>query len=249
MSLFINDTPLKEILANPIQVAILPWGATEPHNFHLPYGTDNLASSSIALDSARKAQQEGVRCIILPTIPLGSQNPGQTEMPFCIHTRYETQKAILTDIVDSLHHQNYHKLVIINGHGGNSFKNMIRDLAIDHPDFTIIIVNWYDIVSQSAYFEQKDDHAGEMETSVIMHYHPQLVLPLTEAGNGEATPFAIEAINNKTGWTPRNWQKTTKDTGVGNPKAATAEKGKRYAEAVSDQIAGLLIEFATKNLY
>lgn len=249
MSLIISETSLKEVLANPAHVAILPWGATEPHNLHLPYGTDVFASSSIALDAACKAKQQGVRCMILPAIPLGSQNPGQTAMPFCIHARYETQKAILTDIVDSLYRQHCYKLVIINGHGGNNFKNMMRDLALDYPDFTIIITNWYDIISQAGYFEYKDDHAGEMETSVMMHYHPHLVLPLSEAGDGNATPFAIEALNNKTGWTPRNWQKTTKDTGVGNPKASTADKGKRYAEAVSDRIAALLIEFATKELY
>lgn len=187
--------------------------------------------------------------MVLPVIPLGSQNPGQTDMPLCLHGRYETQKAILTDIVASLKKQGLIKLVIVNGHGGNSFKNMIRDLAVDYPDMTIVVVNWYEIIPQAGYFDCKDDHAGEMETSVMLHYHPELVLPLSEAGDGIAVPFAIEGLNDRTGWTPRNWAKTTKDTGVGNPKASTANKGQRYAEAVTDKISALLTELATKELY
>jgi creatinine amidohydrolase len=233
----LGATSLKEIRQSPVDLVILPWGATEPHNLHLPYGTDCLASTAVASDAAKKALSQGIRCMVLPAIPLGSQNPGQTEMPLCLHARYETQKAILTDIVASLHRQQFRKLVIVNGHGGNSFKNMIRDLAIDYPDFIIVVANWYDIIPQKDYFDNRDDHAGEMETSVMMHYHPDLVLPLTEAGNGNETPFAIESLNDKTAWTPRHWTK------------ATADKGERYAAAVSDQLCKLFIELANNELY
>ena len=245
----LSITSLTEINEAVIDVIILPWGATEPHNLHLPYGTDCIASTAVSVDASRKALLQGVRCIVLPAVSLGSQNPGQTEIPLCIHGRYETQKAILTDVVASLYHQKFRKLVIVNGHGGNSFKNMIRDLAFDYPDFTIVVSNWYEIIPQTGYFECHDDHAGEMETSVLMHYHPEWVLPLSQAGEGNSTPFAIESLNDKTGWTPRNWVKTTKDTGVGNPKHATAEKGKRYANAVTDRLAKLFVELASKELY
>jgi len=245
----LQSASLKEIRQSPVDLAILPWGATEPHNLHLPYGTDCFASTAVSVDAAAKAALQGVRCMVLPAIPLGSQNPGQTDMPLCLHARYETQKAILTDIVASLHRQHFRKLVIVNGHGGNSFKNMIRDLAVDYPDFTIVIANWYAIVAQQGYFDNRDDHAGEMETSVMMHYHPDLVLPLTEAGDGAETPFAIESLNDQTAWTPRHWTKATADTGIGNPHMATADKGKRYAEAVSDKLCKLFIELANKELY
>jgi creatinine amidohydrolase len=245
----LSVTSLTEMKEKPVDLAILPWGATEPHNLHLPYGTDCLASTAVAVDAAAKAYRQGVRCMVLPAIPLGSQNPGQTQMPLCIHGRYETQKAILTDIVASLCLQGFDKLAIVNGHGGNSFKNMIRDLAVDYPGFTIVVANWYDIIPQKEYFTNKDDHAGEMETSVMQYYHPGHVLPLDHAGNGDATPFAINSLNDKTAWTPRHWDKTTRDTGVGNPKMATAEKGKRYVEAVTDKLAELFIELVTKNLY
>ena len=101
-------------------VVILPWGATEPHNLHLPYLTDCILPHDIAVDAAALAlQNSGVRCMVMPPVPFGAHNPGQRELPFCIHTRYSTQQAILEDIVASLYAQGMRKLIILSGHGGN----------------------------------------------------------------------------------------------------------------------------------
>ena len=67
-------------------VVILPWGATEPHNLHLPYLTDCILPHDIAVDAAALAlQNSGVRCMVMPPVPFGAHNPGQRELPFCIH--------------------------------------------------------------------------------------------------------------------------------------------------------------------
>ena len=226
-------------------VVVLPWGAIEPHNYHLPYFTDAYLSHSIAKESAQLAYEKaGKLCMVMPPIYLGSQNPGQWDLPFCIHTNYETQKAILTDIVTSLHIQGFHKLLIVNGHGGNTFKPMIRDLAVKMPDFFILSADWFAIVPKDEYFEAViDDHAGEQETSVLMHYCPELI-KLDTAGSGKSNPWSVQSINDKTAWAPRNWQQASKDTGIGNPKKSTAEKGMRYAQEVTRRIAELLIELA-----
>ena len=229
--------------------AVLPWGATEPHNYHLPYLTDCYMSHDISIDSVIKAyNKEKIKGMVLPAIPLGSQNPGQREQPFCLHARYETQKAILTDIVASLDYQGIQKLFIVNGHGGNNFKNMIRDLAVDYPHFLIISSDLFAIEPQAGYFEEKDDHAGEMETSVMMHYYPQLV-DLTLAGDGTYTPFCSKSLRSGTGWTPRNWMKVSKDTGIGNPHKATAGKGEKYANVVTDKLSQLFIEVVKEDIY
>lgn len=233
----------------PYSFAVLPWGATEPHNYHLPYLTDCYLAHDIAVDAVGKAWSKyKVRGMVLPAIPLGAQNPGQRELPFCLHTRYETQKHILSDIVESLNYQGIHILVIVNGHGGNSFKPMVRDLNVDYPQMLIVCCDWFAVEPQDKYFENKDDHAGEMETSVMMHYHPELV-NLETAGDGASQPFNIESLNNKVGWIPRNWAKTTADTGVGDPRKSTAEKGRIYANVVTDKIAILLDELVKKTIY
>lgn len=231
-------------------LVILPWGATEPHNLHLPYLTDCILSHDIAVDAAEAAlQHSGVRCMVMPPVPFGAQNPGQRELPFCIHTRYSTQQAILEDIVASLHAQGMRKLLILSGHGGNNFKGMIRDLAFAYPDFLIMAADWFNIISPKGYFEAViDDHAGELETSVMMHYHPEWV-NLDEAGEGDSVPFAIASLNEKVAWVPRHWDKASTDTGVGNPKKASAFKGKRYVQPVVEKLAKLLVEASQGGLY
>ena len=240
--LHINGTNYGEVLEQKYDIVLLPWGAVEPHNYHLPYLTDCILSSEIAGDCADRALEQGVTCMVMPPVFLGSQNGGQWNKPFCIHTRSETQKAILVDVVTSLHGQGFRKLVILNGHGGNTFKPYIRDLALIFPDFRIIAVDWWAIVPTEGYFEEKpDDHAGEQETSVMLHYHPELVA-MERAGDGKVAPCRISAVDRKIGWMPRNWDEVSSDTGIGNPKRSTAEKGERYVKAVVEQITELLVE-------
>lgn len=229
-------------------LVILPWGATEPHNLHLPYLTDCILSHAIALDAAKQALKEyNIRCMVMPYVTAGAQNPGQRELDFCIHYRYETQKAILTDIIASLYTQGYRRLVIINGHGGNSFKSMIRDLSLDYPDFLVATSEWFSFVPAKEYFEEPGDHADELETSVMMHYYPELV-DLNEAGEGKSKKFASRMLNEKVAWIPRHWLKVSEDTGIGNPQKASAEKGKHYAKAVTAKYA-LLFHELTKEIY
>ena len=124
-------------------VTILPWGATEPHNQHLPYLTDCILSHDIAVEAAQRlAERHGVMAMVMPPVFAGAQNPGQRELHFCVHYSYDTQRGILRDIVASLYRQGQRRLLIVNGHGGNNFKNMIRDLSLEYPDFFIATSEW-----------------------------------------------------------------------------------------------------------
>ena len=245
----LEETNWKQVKNQKYEVAVLPWGATEPHNYHLPYGTDSLETGKIAAEAAEKAWKKGAKIMVLPTIPLGVQNPGQIDLPFCLHTNPSTQTLIFKDIVKALYNQGIGKLVLMNGHGGNDFKPMIREIQSQFPEMLISLVEWFKLFELSEYFEEDGDHANEMETSVIMHYFPHLVLPLNEAGDGIAKSPKMESLKNKTAWIPRQWSKVSEDTGVGNPKKATAEKGKKYLEDVTTKIAGFFVELAECDLY
>jgi len=240
----LEQTNWKQVKTVKYQVAVLPWGATEPHNYHLPYGTDSLETAKITEAAAEKAWKKGVKIMVLPTIPLGVQNPGQIDLPFCLHTKPSTQTLIFKDIVEALHYQGIRKLILMNGHGGNEFKPMVREIQPQFPKMLISLVEWFKILNLSEYFEEDGDHAGEMETSVIMHFFPHLVLPLEEAGDGNAKSSKLKGILNKTAWLPRQWNKVSEDTGVGNPKKASAEKGKKYLEDLTSKIADFFVEMA-----
>ena len=244
----LEETNWKQVKSEKYEVAVLPWGATEPHNYHLPYGTDSLETAKITAEAAEKAWKKGSKIMVLPTIPLGVQNPGQIDLPFCLHTKPSTQTIIFKDIVEALYNQGIRKLILMNGHGGNDFKPMIREIQPQFPEMLISLVEWFKILDLSKYFEEDGDHAGEMETSVIMHYFPHLVLPLNEAGDGNAKSSKLKGVFNKTAWIPRQWNKISEDTGVGNPKNASAEKGKKYLDDLTTKIGEFFVEMAECDL-
>ena len=61
----------KDIKDRSIDLAILPWGAIEAHNYHLPYSSDIIESDHIAATSAEKAFNQGAKILVLPTVPFG----------------------------------------------------------------------------------------------------------------------------------------------------------------------------------
>jgi len=233
----------KTVKDSTYEVAVLPWGATEAHNFHLPYGTDVIEADHVAAESARQAWERGAKVIVLPTIPFGV-NTGQFDVTLDINMNPTTQLAVLRDIVTVLNRQEIYKLIILNSHGGNDFKTMIRQLGLEFPKMFICSCNWYQAVDQKEFFEHKDDHGGEMETSMILHLTPDLVRPLEEAGDGAAKKFRIGAIREGWAWAERKWLQVTKDTGVGDPRKASAEKGERYFTAVTKKVSSFFYEVA-----
>jgi creatinine amidohydrolase len=233
----------KTIKETEYEVAVLPWGATEAHNFHLPYGTDVIEAEAVAAEAARLAWDEGAKLIVLPTIPFGV-NTGQFDVRLDMNMNPSTQLAVLRDVVEVLNRQGIYKLIILNSHGGNDFKTMIRELGLQFPKMFLSSCNWYQAVDQKDFFENKDDHAGEMETSVIMYLTPHLVRPLSEAGDGAAKKFKMTAIKEGWAWAERKWMQVTKDTGVGNPKKASSEKGEIYFRAVTKKVANFFLEVA-----
>jgi creatinine amidohydrolase len=236
------ETNWKAVKETPFEVAILPWGATEPHNYHLPYGTDNYESVAIAERAAEIAWKQGAKVVVLPTVPFGV-NTGQLDLRLAINMNPSTQLALLTDIATALSGQGVRKLAILNSHGGNDFRQMIRELQ-PRVKLFICTINWWTCVKGSDYFDEPGDHAGEMETSLMMALHPDLLLSLSEAGPGKAKKFRVAGLREGWVWAPRLWTKVTADTGTGNPAASTAPKGEKFLNAVTERIGGFLVDLA-----
>jgi len=225
------------------KLAVLPWGATEAHNYHMPYGTDIIEADLIAAEAARLAWEQGTKVIVFPTVPFGV-NTGQFDVALDLNMNPSTQLAILRDIITVLDRQGIYKLIILNSHGGNDFKTMIRELGLQFPKMFLSQCNWFQSVDQKLFFENKDDHAGEMETSLLMYLTPHLVQPLSQAGDGSAKKFRMTAIREGWAWAERKWTQVTQDTGVGDPRQATAEKGEKYFRAVTQKVATFFVEVA-----
>ncbi len=235
------ETNWNSLKDTSFELAILPWGATEAHNYHLPYATDNYESEYLAAEAARQAWELGGRPIVLPTIPFGV-NTGQSDIYLDINLNPSTQMAILDDVITVLNRQGLKKLLIFNSHGGNNFKPIVRELGLRFPDMFICFSNWFQSMDRANYFVEKGDHAEEMETSLLLYLKPELVLPKKFWGKGRAKAFKIKAFSEGWVWAERKWSQISEDTGVGDPAHATKEKGEQFFKDVTAKMGKLMLD-------
>ncbi len=236
----------KDVKGRKIEVAVIPIGATEPHNYHLPYGTDFFHAGYVASESCKIAYERGAGVLMLPVIPYGV-DANMAGFPLAINVYQRTLNLFLKDIIDSLAHNNIKKIVIINGHGGNDFKPFLRDIM--PTDLFVSYIDWWK-VAMNEYkniFEYQEDHSGEMETSVMLHLFPELV-KMKDASDGKFRKSAFDGINE--GWVTiaRRWDRLTDSSGVGNPEKSTAEKGKKYLDVTINKISEFLVELSKKEM-
>ncbi|TLP81076.1 creatininase family protein [Maribacter sp. ACAM166] len=231
----LEETNWEHLKDEQFELAILPWGATEAHNYHLPYGTDNYQARSMVESAAGLSWEKGKKVIVLPTIPYGV-NTGQKDIYLDMNLNPSTQLAILQDIVTVLNRQGIYKLLLYNGHGGNNFKPLVRELGLMFPDMFISFCFFPQMLDKSQYFKEKGDHADEMETSLMLYLRPDLVLSKDKWGSGEEKKFKIKEFNEGWVWAEREWSKVSKDTGIGNPEYATSEKGERFFYDVCEKM-------------
>jgi creatinine amidohydrolase len=241
------ETTWRAVKDAAFEIVVLPWGATEAHNYHLPYGTDNYQADYVAAEAARLAWEQGAKVVVLPAIPFGV-NTGQLDITLDINLNPSTQLAILRDVVQVLARQNIPKLVVLNGHGGNDFRQILRELQAEFPSVFLSTATLFRIVDRGRFFEAPGDHADEMETSMMLHISPDLVRPLAEAGDGASRRFRIRALR-EWAWAQREWSQVSADTGVGNPAAATAAKGAAFLSAVTHELGQFLVELAAADLH
>ena len=244
----LSETTYGVVKDQNYEVAVLPMGATEPHNLHLPYGMDVLEGNLVGEKVCEAAWQRGAKVLLLPTLPYGTQT-NQREFPLAMNLNPSTLNAVVTDLVDSLVHSGIRKIVLLNSHGGNEFKGLLRELYGRTPAH-LFLCNWWTIFDDmyDEIFQRRDDHAGEMETSIGLAFWPELIARNPDgtlaADEGRKAPTRFDAVNR--GWVSitRPWHLLTTNAGAGNPHAATAEKGRRLVEVLVDRLAGFLVELS-----
>jgi creatinine amidohydrolase len=227
-------------------VAVLPFGATEPHNFHLPYGTDIFEADVVGRRVVEYAYGKGANVLLLPPVPFGvNTNMLQVPGALAISMTPTTLLKIIGDVADSLSRQGVKKLVLLNSHGGNELKPLAREMY-HRQDVFIAVCDWFRVAADKnkEIFTNPDDHAGEMETSVALAFFPQFTADVKTAGPGAPKASRFEAVNK--GWVSltRPWHLLTADTGVGNPSQASAEKGQRLMAILTERIGQFLVDLA-----
>src|SRR5262249_30917336 len=134
--------------------------------------------------------------------------------------------------------------VVVKGQGGSELKPLTRQLHHKTGGF-LCVCDWYRM-AQDLYpglFEKPGEHADEVETSLGLAFFPELVHPEL-ADDGAARPSRFEAINR--GWVSitRPWHLVSANTGLGDPRAASAEKGRQLMDRLGERLSGFLTELA-----
>lgn len=236
-----NEWRLKEITYKIVEdrryeVAVLPIGAIEPHNLHLPHGADFFQAEMIADIACEKAWNKGAKILLLPAIPYGV-DANMIQFPMAMHVSQFVLNQVVMEIMKSVEAHSIPKFIIVNHHGGNEFKSFVRDLPGKTSLFVTLIDSFRVALDiHRELFVHDGDHGDESETSICMHLVPHLV-HLEDADAGETFKTRFEFLNKGLGYISRPWHLFTKNTGVGDPRLATAEKGKKYVAVITDRMA------------
>jgi creatinine amidohydrolase len=182
---------------------------------------------------------------MLPGLPYGVDT-NQMEFPLAMNVHQSTLNTIVGDLIDSLEKHRIPKLVILNGHGGNEFKSFLREIYGETEVF-VSLVNWWQMAldHRKSIFVAKGDHADELETSVALALFGELV-EMKNASDGTIHQTNIEAINEGWAQITRPWHLATNDSTMGDPRAATAEKGEAYLKIIEERLTDYLVQLAAE---
>lgn len=215
-------------LARPI--AVLPVGSMEQHGDHLPVGIDAIMAGEVAAQVAME-----LRAALLPALPFG-QSYEHSGFRGTFSLRPETFMSVIRDLAAELERQNFTRLVIVNGHGGNwALAVVVRDLNRHDRPLKIVLVNYWEFDrTVQRVMPGGDIHAGASETSRALAWLPELVgtLPAADTpGVPAGEPLAIQSDLNHVGIG------VLRPTGLwGNPSAATAESGRASMASIFEHM-------------
>ena len=237
-------------------VVLLPTGAIEQHGPHLPVSTDICSSTVIAAEAARRVREFPV--LVAPPVWWGL-SPYHMVFPGTITLRAETLTELLVDISTSLTHHGVRSLVFVNGHGGNAALLEALCIRLATQGIPAAALSYWNIIPEAMRVIASADagnigHAGEAETSLQLHLQPDLVdatlvtpdvVRAFETGNGRGHN---EGVLMAGAYTPPNMLAESSAGVLGDPTAASVDKGARLLDAAADRLAEFVRRYRARTL-
>jgi creatinine amidohydrolase len=237
------QTNLNRARGRSYEVAVLPLGAIEPHNLHLPYGTDFFMAAIVAERACARAWEKCQSVLCLPALPYGV-DCNMMSFPLTATVTQATLDAMIRELLCSMRHHGIRKFVLVNGHGGNDFVPLVRQVQVD-LDIHVFLADWWKMGMDryDSIFTRRDDHSGQMETSCALAAFGELV-ELAQVADATPRPFQFEAL--KKGWvsTSRDFGKMTPNCASSDPSGSTAQRGEEYIALAAERLGDFLAELA-----
>ncbi|MFC8664212.1 creatininase family protein [Streptomyces sp. NPDC057199] len=207
------------------QVAVLPVGSFEQHGTYLPLSTDTLVACAIAQEVAAAFPVH-----LLPPVTISCSHE-HAAWPGTVSISSVTLHAVVRDIADSLRRSGVDTLVVVNGHGGNYvLGNVVQESTAAGARMALFpAAEDWEAAREQAGIQTSlltDMHAGEIETSILLHRHPELVRPGYETSDFEA--------DDRRQLLTLGMSAYTKSGVIGRPSRASAEKGKELLASLAD---------------
>lgn len=236
-------------------VLLLPVGSIEQHGHHLPVGTDTLLVDAVTeLGASRVA--DDVPIVVAPPLWAGF-SPHHLPFGGTLSLSFDTMREVVEELADTALSNGFDALVLINGHGGNKplIDAATSTIGEAHPDAEIVGVTYFDLAD--AFIEDVRDsetggmaHGGEFETSLLLYLRPDLVrTDRMEAPNMDE-PYdrgTTDLFDGGSLSVYRGFDEYSDTGAIGDPTAASAEKGERIYESLGDELETLLREVHANN--
>ncbi len=218
-------------------IVVVPVAATEQHGPHLPVGVDTMIAEGMIAEVLQRLPDD-IAILVLPIQAIGKSNE-HLRSPGTVTLTAETAIRAWTEIGEAVHRAGLRKLIFINSHGGNVdvLSIVARELRV-RLQMLVVSAAWRRLgIPADLYTDQEAAvgiHAGDIETSLMLHFRPELV-HMDRAAN--FAPATIEiaqefAILRPTGFNAFGWiaQDLHASGAAGDASLGTAEKGRATAE-------------------
>lgn len=224
-------------------------GAVEQHGPHLPLGTDAMIGEYF-LD--RVDERMADRILVLPQLAIGCSSH-HMDFAGTLTVRHETMLSYVSDVMESLLGQGFQTVVLFNSHGGNEAigRVLVEKLGHANPQAQVAMLTWW-AVARDALEEIQESgfggvgHACEFETSLLLHFAPDLVATgaIADPNMPQTYDWACaDMLHAPSGILYRSMKTQSGGSGtVGRPSFASAEKGARIADAIVSRLVMMLAD-------
>ena len=227
-------------------IAVLPIAAIEQHGPHLAVSTDTIIGQGM-VDAVIARLPEDLSALFLPVQAVGKSNE-HIRSPGTITYTAETAQRVWTEIGESVARAGVRKMVIVTSHGGNvdTMRVVARELRVN-CQMLVVTTGWRFGVPKGLFSDQEalhGIHAGDIETSLMLHLRPDLV---RQEKVQNFVPSSVRMENEfkflrPTGLHAHAWiaQDIHPAGAAGDASLGTAEKGKQWAEFQAERFIELL---------